>query len=213
MTYEDLKDYLEFAYYVSSILLLIGLIVAIRQLRLVKKDMKDRNHRAAVEKSVEHLTYYAQKFIPAYSKYREDLKKEVPKRIDTSDLFDGKFYHDIKTLDKRLVVELIIQQDCGISQLFNELEFFSIAVLEGLVVEEIMYSPVAKAYCQMIENEHVILSVMRSKGAPFKNVIELYRKWKDREEVEEYQLQIKDAKNKIKLKGNSYKSKPPIGTN
>ncbi|MGE6579005.1 hypothetical protein ACQKFM_29290 [Paenibacillus xylanexedens] len=212
MDFADVKEYVEFAYYISGILLLIGVVIAIEQLKMVKKDMRDTNYRAAVEKSVEYLTYYAQKFIPAYTKYKEKLKEEMPERIDTKHLFDGNFNIELSSLDKEIVVELIIKQEAGLGQLFNEMEFFSIAILERLVIDDLMFTPVARSYCKIIEEEHVLLSVMRNKGTPFKNVVELYNKWNDRLEVQALELQKSNVENKIKLKGNNHKSKPPIGT-
>ena len=201
---EKIRPYLEIIYFLSGIAVPLTIYVGL-------KDMKSRNKRAAVEKSLDFLIFFAKEFIPAIREYKEKVKKELPKETDTSQFFNKDFYFPIENLDKNLMAELIIKARFGLTDLLNQLEFFSAAVLYRALDEDIVYTPLSKVFCDFVESEHLLLSVSRSMGAPFKNLVKLYKKWSDRREVEKYQLQIEEAKHKIKEKGTNYKSAPPIG--
>ncbi|WP_289141524.1 hypothetical protein [uncultured Brevibacillus sp.] len=208
--WEITKEIVGFLYQLSGIIIVIGVVVGILQLRVLKKDLKDRNTRAVAEKSLEYLTFYAN-FIGEQDKYNEALKKEIPTPEKTDHLFDGKFNLQIDSLSKELLAESIVKYELGLHLLFNQLEYFSVAVLKGVVDDTIMYTPVAKNFCKLVKEEHVFISVMRSNGAPFKNLFQLYKKWTDRMEVEQLELQKLEAERKIKQKGTDYQSTPPIG--
>lgn len=212
MDWSTLKEGLEIGYYFCGILLSLSIIIGVKQLKLLKKDMVDKNRRASVEKSIEVLAYFARKFIPAYDEYLRKFRAEIPKRKDTSYLINGEFNISIENLDKESRIEVIVQQDSGLIQLFNELEFFSLGILEGLAVDKLVYTPIAKEYCKMIEREHLLLSALRNKGAPYKNVVGLYMKWKDHLELEQMELQKTQLEHKINMNGDNHKDIPPIGT-
>lgn len=209
--WDSIKEVIETAYYISGIILVMGVVLGLKQLKILKKDLEDRNKRAAVEKSLEYLNLFATTILGAISEFNGKLKKELPKQKDSEHLFDGKFNIDIEKLNKELIVETLVVQKLGATTILNQLEFFSVAMLNGVADENIVFTPASKVYCRFIEEQHLLLSIMRNQGAPYANLVKLYGKWKDRLEVEQLELQKIEAENKIKEKGNSYQAKPPIG--
>ncbi|QOS98124.1 hypothetical protein JNUCC42_16555 [Brevibacterium sp. JNUCC-42] len=200
-------------YNLVGIFLILGVYIGLKQLKLMKKDQYDKNKRIAVEKSLEYLNFFATNFIPNVSKYTSDLNKEITDYEDTKHLFDGTFFLHLDTLPKGIIAETIIREKYGCLNLFNQLEFFSVAVLNGVMDEDIVFTPLSGAIVKFVESEHVAISLLRSKGAPYKNLLKLYRKWKTRMEVEELELQKQIAEHKIKEKGTDHKSTTPIGFN
>ncbi|RED54782.1 hypothetical protein [Cohnella lupini] len=206
------RPYLEALYFVASIGLAASLFIGMQQIKLVKKDMIDRSRRSAAEKSLEYLDRYATRILPAMQEYNKKFKAEVPNPIDTSAYYNDDFNYPLDLLEKSLIAEFIVKQNCGISQLLNELESFSVAINEGVVVDEIMFTPISRTLCNFIKEEHLYFSVIRNIGSPFKNLIDLYFRWSERIEVNNLELQKMEVENKIRQKGNRHKSRPPIGT-
>ena len=207
MTFEEFKSWAELLYYFSGILLLVGLVFGYIQLRVVKRDIDDRNKRLAAEKSLEHLQFYASSIIPETDKIKMKFKDEIENRIDTSHLFNGKFDVSLDMFtkeetdeNKQIMIECLLNQDLKLHNVMNQLEFFSAGVLNGIADENLVYTPVARHFCRLIEREHIFLSLLKSRGAPYKNLIDLYFKWKDKIDIEEDELQIERASARIREK-------------
>jgi hypothetical protein len=209
---DENRTYFETAYFLASIGLVTSLIIGMKQLKLVKKDMIAKSRRSAAEKSLEYLDKAATRIFPAILEYRKKFKLEVHNSVDTSSYYDEEFNYPLALLDKTIVAELIVKQNCGVTQILNELESFSVAINERVVVDEIMFTPISKTLCNFIKDEYLILAVNRNLGTPYQNLINLYLKWSERIEVNNLELQKKEVENKIKQKGSRHKSSPPIGT-
>ncbi|WP_143763758.1 hypothetical protein MKX34_11875 [Paenibacillus sp. FSL R5-0636] len=206
-----LKDILGVLYSLSGIVLIIGVFVGIGQLKLLKKDLDIRNRRLAVETSLQYLNIYATEIIPEYEKYAREFKKEVPKPSTSDHLFDGSFNLSLDQFSKELLAESIIKQKLGLISIYNRYEFFATGILNKLTDEDLVFIPTGKDFCETIRNEHLVISLFRNLGTPYKNTIELYHKWQDRIDIEILELQKQEADAKIREKGDSYKSSPPIG--
>lgn len=215
-----MKETLELLYYLSGIILAIGVIVCIKQLRVAKdeikllnQDYKTKNERAAIESSLKYLEV-AKTIIRDMSDYQTKFSKEVSKRADTKHLFNKDFLFeslDDILKEKELVVDLLVSEKMGVTHIFNELEVFSVAMLNGVADEDIVFTPFGKVFCTFIEEEHLRLSFSRTTGTPYENLVKLYNVWSDRIEVQVYELQKREAEDKIKSKGNNYDTRTPIG--
>lgn len=205
------QSFFEFLYFISSIGLLGTIIIGLIHLKAIKKDMRDNNRRAAVETSLKYLDFFATIFIPQSGEYSRNLKQEIPNPVNNEILFDGKFNLNISALSKEMIADCVIKQKFGAINLYNKLEYFSVGILNQLADEDIVFTPISRLYCDFIKKEHLLISVLRNQGAPYRNMIILFSKWEDRIEVEELELQNKENEHKIKEKGTGYKSSPPIG--
>lgn len=215
-----MKELLEIIYYLSGIVLAIGVLIGMFQLKitqkqiaLLNKDYKTKNKRAVIESSIKYLEV-AKSLIVDMSDYRRRFVKEIPNRADTSSLFNKDFMLDDeeKILNKKeLVIELIVQEKLGLVHILNELEVFSVAMLNGVADENIVFTPFGRVFCEFIEEEHLKLTFSRTTGTPYENLVKLYNIWKDRLEVQSYELQIQEAKDKIKAREGNHNIQTPIG--
>lgn len=215
-----MKELLEIIYYLSGIVLAIGVLIGMIQLKitqkqiaLLNKDYKTKNKRAVIESSIKYLEV-AKSLIVDMSDYRRRFVKEIPNRADTSSLFNKDFMLDDeeKILNKKeLVIELIVQEKLGLVHILNELEVFSVAMLNGVADENIVFTPFGRVFCEFIEEEHLKLTFSRTTGTPYENLVKLYNIWKDRLEVQSYELQIQEAKDKIKAREGNHNIQTPIG--
>lgn len=227
MLWLNIKSMIEVAYYLSGIALIFGLYWAYKQFKhgvehieLLKKDMLNRSKRDAVNSSLDMLHMYAVRILPMMQDYKEKFQSEVPDPEVALNAFndDLTLRKPLDQLGKVIVAELIVKQKSGLYQLLNELELFSVAIIERIVDEEVMFAPVALTFCEFIESEKLALSASRSRGVPFKNLVELCLKWESRLEIERLQmeaqyleLQKREKEHRIKIQGDFHKSQPPLG--
>jgi hypothetical protein len=208
---ETIRPILEALYFIASICLVTTVIIGIIQLRLLKKDLETKNKRTAIEKSLEYLNFFASHLLPSFNRFQGEFKKEVPEPVNTNNLKSDDFKLNIDDLPKEVIAELLVKEKLGLTDILNQLEFFSSAMLNGVAEEEMVYKPIANIYFEIIEAEHVLLSIHRSGGTPYENLMVLYDKWKKRKQVEDALLQKQAAELKINQIGDQHKLKPPIG--
>jgi hypothetical protein len=72
---EIIRPYAELLYFLSGVGLLIVAVYGLKQLHLLKEDIRTRNTRAACEKALEAATIFAREFIPNYNKYYLSCKQ------------------------------------------------------------------------------------------------------------------------------------------
>lgn len=179
--YSIFKEILVVLYYIASIGLFTGILISIKQLKIMQSDIKTKNKRASIEKSIEYLNWFATEFIPEVDDYT--LKLEG-KRINVYPDIDKRTFkfNDTLNLRSRNVKNSIkIKHDNGAIYLCNQLEFFSAAMVSGLADEELAFNPLAESFCQIIElNYDVYCYARRHKDTLYTNTIKLYKIWKDR---------------------------------
>ncbi|KAA8782523.1 hypothetical protein EC604_01500 [Paenibacillus amylolyticus] len=206
-----LKEIIETAYYISGIILVVGVAFGAKQLTLLKKDLNDRNRRAAAEKSIEYLAYFEKEIVSTVSEFGKSFREEVATPADDRYLFNKDFRLTTDTLTKEIYAECIIKQRLQIVTVLNRLEFFSAVIESRITDEELLYVPTSKLFCEFISSNHVFISLLRDSGTPYKNLVSLYLKWSKRMEVEKLKLQVEETQHKIKEQGTDYHSSPPIG--
>lgn len=206
---------LEGLYYISGLLIAAGLVFAYKQMKaantnieltakqidLLKKDMRDRNKRASVEKGLEYLQMFAVDIIPSISEYERRVDKAL-KGERRSRVSNKKCHFDIviEELEEHEIREVITKQDAGLIHILNRLEMFSAGVLNGLTDENLVYTPISGMFCNFIQREHIYITILRDAGVPYKNLVELYDKWYDKSELDKLTLQKEELEYKIKKK-------------
>jgi hypothetical protein len=199
-----LKDILEVLYYLSGIGLLLGVIIAIQQLKLMKKDFNVKNQRASIEKSIEYLHLFATEYIPKASKLLEDLSKKniqfYKGPINKEFYFDNNCNLGSDYIKKNL----IICAECGAIDVLNRFEYFSAALISGLADEELAFNPLASFYCEIVESLYVPLCYSRRNGlsTAYSNTIKLYNIWKarlDKLELEKKRSELDKEISKIQV--------------
>ncbi len=201
----DIRPFLETLYFIASIGLVAGLFIGLRQLKLLKEDMDIRYKRAAIEKSIEYLNWFATEFIPKTNKFIDDIRsKEIP---EYEGPYNEKFIFDenCNTSQSDIRKRIKILNDCGATNLINELEYFSAALLSGLADEELAFNPLANIYCEAVETHYVMICDSRDDetSSVYSYTVSLYSIWKARikkSELEKTKRKIDDDISKIKEK-------------
>lgn len=193
--YQTSRDILEILYYIASIGLFVGILVAAKQLKVMKSDINSKNKRASVGKSIEYLNWYATEFIPEFDVYQEKLegkKINVYYKMKNRNFdFDEGF-----SLESPNVMNSVAQKrENGAISLNNQLEFFSAAMMSGLADEELAFNPLAEAFCEFVEFNYDVYCYTRRSGKDtlFTHTISLYEMWKERLES----LELQKEKRKI----------------
>lgn len=195
---------LETAYQISGILMTLTLIIGLVQVYYVKRDLRITNQRAAAEKSIEFLNWFASYLMPKYQAYRsriaeleadsDDLRALLRKKRPLPDAFMK------AQVDDEEMLVAFIQGEAGGEELVHQLEFFAAAMVSGLADADIVYRPVGLLYCMMVEELALILCLNRQdeRKQLYPNTVELYRKWSHRLARERLREAQQDISEKMK---------------
>jgi len=215
------EDVANFLYLISGFLLVFGLLITFLQLKVlkvqvsyqlestqkelefIKEDMRTRNERAAVEKSIDYLNMFANEILPKMEKYMITIGDEKLK-INNWDPSATDYKIDLFSLPKQeqLIIfqKIDIRYQNGLLGLLNNIEFFSAGVIHGLAKENVVYEPIANAFITFVSNEIIEISSQRHLGVPFENTIKLYNKWKLRKKAEAQALQVEEMERIMEIK-------------
>ncbi|MBU4642806.1 DUF4760 domain-containing protein [Bacillus toyonensis] len=190
---ENYRSFLEALYFLSGIGMLGTVIIGLRQLSILKQDVDLKNKRAAVEKSIEYMNWFASDLLPQAKEYRQgwaDLQPKVKKykynvRKDFS-------LTEEEMKDKQVHMHLSIDLKCGGQEIINQLEYVGAAFISGIADEELAFTSLASIYCETIEELYLLISFCRTNGSEnlYSNTIKLYEMWKDRLKKSELENKI-----------------------
>lgn len=193
--YPVVKEVITMLYYIVSIGLAAGVFIAIKQLNLMKKDIKTKNKRASVEKSIEYLNWFATSFIPLQAEY---IKKLGDKHVILS-MRDHKKEFVASELSFKTHAESISNKlDAGVLDLANQLEFFSAAMMSGLADEELAFNPLSQVFCNFVDRHHDFYCFSRQdREHNFSNTVELYKVWAGKLHSNELLKETKELSEKL----------------
>lgn len=176
------RPILEGLYFIAGAGLFATVIFGYKQLKLLKEDIQDKNRRAAVEKSIEYLNWFATEFIPLTIQYNKEAKERGIKSYNGPRNKDFVFDDNCKLASSYIQDHIRLCLECGGENILNQLEFFSAAMVSGLADEELAFNPLAKVYCQTIENLYVLLCFERRDDDSnlFSYTVSLYNHWDQR---------------------------------
>jgi hypothetical protein len=205
----SIKDWFELIYYISGIVLIIGIVIGIKQLKiakdeikLLKNDYEVKNKRAAIEKSIEYLNVFATEFIPKAGKVTLEIEKKVNQMykgpINKEFRFDSNCNPDAQYIQDIIKASV----ECGAINVLNRFEYFSAAFVSGLADEDLAFSPLSRIYCEYIEGLYVILCYLRrdEDHNSFDYTVQLYNTWEKRLEktkLEKRRSKLDDEISKI----------------
>lgn len=195
----NLNKYLEPLYYIASIGLFASVIIGLYQLKLMKSDLKTKNQRAAMEKSLQYLDWFASDFFPAQNNFmtkQNEIKRAMMEKAK-DDKHRNRFQNAFKKAhiefdvndtfikNTRELDEYAIPISCmsaaRADNILNQLEYFAAAMSCGLADEELAFNPLSDAYCNVVEELYLMLCTLRTDNDKlYSNVIKLYRIWKSR---------------------------------
>ncbi|MFC6333149.1 hypothetical protein ACFP56_10990 [Paenibacillus septentrionalis] len=208
---ETIRPYFEILYFFSGILLVGTLIIGIYQFKTLKEDIRLRNTRQSVEKSIEYMGWFAIEYLPASEKLSDIMRENnVPKyqgKINPSFLFDEN-YTEENFINN--MADTVLKGNAH--ELVNQLEYFSAAMISGLADEKLSYAPLSRAFCNHIEKLYyglICFSRQDNETEIYSNIIQLYLLWKNRMEKQDLLNQRREIDSRINtIPDNSIK---PIG--
>ena len=204
----DLLPWLQALYLGSGVLLLGISIYASQQVRILKRDMRIRNERAAKEKAIEYARRYLNDYVALSAKVHEvQMEHEIPDYDGpVSDFTIGSI--PIEELDKakRRVGKLNWLASV------NELQSISAAFVSGVADEQLGFEIIGRTFCRTVESNYDILTYMRSDNIYpyFDAIVKLYFIWSPRLERAELSEKHRRLVDRIDNLGDHRVS--PIGT-
>lgn len=198
----------EFAYFASNTLLTFFAAYGIQQIWLLKRDIRIRNHRAALERALEFSDRYAQ-----CVQYRRNFARDCASR--KLPLFVGEIPKDNskKFVDSEIVknwneiVETKMKLDSSV-KMTNTLELIAMAFTTGVADEAAGFKTFGLSFCATIATHYDIFTVRAGTGH-YKHVRELYVLWSNR-----LNLEYMDRDRKLleeRIKANPDEHIRPIG--
>jgi hypothetical protein len=179
----EVRPYAEIAYFIAGVGLLIVAGFGLRQLGLLKEDIRTRNLRAAREKAIEAANQYVREFIPSYNRFWHKTRKAGLSSYDgpVSDFTR-------KSVEERLLKNAVKRLELTMStNAFNFLETVAAHFTTGVADENIGFRIIGRSYCGAVGSNYDIISLCRpEKACPLcDNIVQLYRTWSARLSKEE----------------------------
>lgn len=202
------KPYLEVLYYLSMLSLAIVGAIGLRQIFLLKYDIRTRNLRAANKEAIALIDRYLEKYVAIHNKHYLQLTEDhVPK-------FDGEV-GDFSLTQKSDLEKVRIRFAQGKHWLdvLNELEIIAAGINSKLANEELTFLSFGKSFCSTVESSYDIISFVRSKGTVkyCNNIVDLYRRWHAR--IKQIELERKKDQIDDQLRKTVDEKFESIGTN
>jgi hypothetical protein len=189
------RPYLEALYFLAGIFLLLVAGYGLKQVRLLKLDIRLRNERAAKEKAIEAAQAYLSQYVPLSNAWSRDQ--------DAQKLPD--FRGPIGDFTRESLVSAPAIRDYAARferatwlPAINALDGIAAAFVTGVADEVVGFEIIGRTFCATVEQNYDVISLGRAHGAHnyFESTVKLYRVWSSRlsrAEIEETKRQL-DAK-------------------
>jgi hypothetical protein len=204
MITENLRLWLESAYYLSGIAVAAVAALGLQQVRLLKKDMLTRNQRAAREKAIEYSNRYLTAFVPVYDRwYLPHLKARIPSYGGEVGDFSFK---SLTPAQKSAAAQRLM----GFNEPMNELLPVAAAFTSGVADEVLGFEMIGRTFCDTVTRNYDLFCLAHDdKECPYySQIVSLYRMWAPRIRAAE----IERERSKVMSEINSHPSVKAIGT-
>jgi hypothetical protein len=231
----QLRNIIEFIYFISAPLLFIVSIIALKQINIAKIDLLNRNERETITLTANLCEKFAD-LIEDFDKLTNEIKTkkggdDLLNKLFTTDIKPNKklLCHNYLTSNENIYKEAIsfIKNNNLIgdfNHILNQMEWLSIYFVKGVADEEIAYDSIGSTYCRIVI---VLLSniiLFRCEGCGkcnhnkknnyYGNTLHLFETWKARIDSDKLTHQINLLNNEKSLlfnKRNSiHKIKPNV---
>jgi hypothetical protein len=189
-----IRPVLEFASFTATVTLALGVIVAWRQLRHIRKDSNIRVLREAKQQAIAASEEYMRAFCE-HECFTEKFVNIHP--VYDGDIGDFMF----SGMDRK-------GQDSGLKKMgidayrpaFNHLEAIASRFTTGIADENTGFSIIGRSYCATVEDNYDFIAGCRDVDdtAPYwKNIVELYSWWRPRLEALELEKSVESFNERI----------------
>ena len=172
------RPYLEALYFLAGVVVAGGVLVGMRQLRLLKQDIVSRSDRAAKEKAIEMSFRMADLFAASIRGQNQLGELGYPSiwegkvgDFTPSSLPDG----HLKVAERRYMSGIPLRY-------LNPMEAVAASFVNGIAEEKLAFPMCGAPFCAFVSVEYDMFCFARqhSDSAPFSNTIKLYRTWSNR---------------------------------
>jgi hypothetical protein len=206
----NIRPWLELLYFLSGIVVAAAVVYGLQQIKLLKRDIRIRNERAAKENAVEYGARYLNNFTklwgPFFDAHRAAGLSSYKGPIEDFSVGSLK-----QNENARKRYELFSWLGS-----FNELEAISSAFTSGVADEEIGFKIFGRSFCHTVRDDYDLIAISRQSPVRaqdyWSNIVELYTIWAPRLQQAEL-VGIRDMLNVqiAKTSGESARIRP-IGT-
>jgi hypothetical protein len=176
--FETVTTVLELIYYASGALVAVAAILGLRQIGILKKDIRIRNERAAKEKAIEFSSRYLTSYVELDGKWTE---KKSANKIPRYNGPVGNFSPSSIPGSLRDIAAKRFQCTEWLPAM-NELSAIASAFVHGVADEGVGFEIIGRTFCSSVESDYDILAIARSEPVHsyYESVVRLYETWKPR---------------------------------
>ncbi len=170
------REGLEWAALISQVAVAGTAIFALRQIQVLRQDLRLRMERAAKEKAVEFASRYLGEYV-RLNKAWFDERKGVGK------LFEGPYHvdFDLSRIPKDKQADYLKREPGAELPALNELDAIAAAFVTGVADEATGFEIIGRTFVRSVESHYFYLCVVNSNASPyFTSVRILYRVWSQR---------------------------------
>ena len=176
---EGIRPYLEAIYFLSSIVLAVGVIVSFQQLRQIKSSEVSREKRLRSESALKAIERYISSALPKNSAVTNLDKGKVPKVLERSNIIDFSIplCGSNWILDEGYIDYLSLSVD-----VCNELEAVASCFVSGVADDDVGFTSIGRSFCFLTEKYSEIIGVSYTDDVHphYQNVVNLYSDWNAR---------------------------------
>jgi hypothetical protein len=189
----DLRSILEILSFAAAITIAIVALFGLRQIRLMKIDMRSRSDRAASEKAIEAAALYHSSFFEESSKL---MKSELAAKLPFYYGPIGDFTKESIPAEDYADAKARVHLPEGLSAL-NQLDMVSAMYYTGVADEKVGFEIIGRSFCKNVELMYDMISYCHSdKACPhYQNIVRLYHIWSPRLSKSEL-MQVKGSLDK-----------------
>jgi len=207
-----LKFWMELAYFASGIVIAVAAVYGLKQIRLVKTDIRIRNERAAKESAIGFGRQYLRSYVGLQGVFSSACKNEG---LDSYSGPIGNFTAESILLnartrtggEKRYALASWLPA-------MNELEAIAAAFTSGVADEGLGFKIIGRSFCRSVEYNYDLIALSRHETAQgyWTNIVQLYRMWSPRLEELELRQAKDDLESRLSVAASRTTKIPPIGT-
>ena len=194
---QGVRDFFEIAYFISSVLLLLGLVLAWFQVRAINSSSKLANARLAKEKAIEASTRYIEKAISITN------NEHIFRQEKGYGYFRGECGNfSLNTLDKSQREEgiKILSSNFQIVETLNELELIAAYFVSTVADEEVGFRIIGRSFCVTVKDRYDVITLLSSRSLSqtyWSNIIALYQIWAPKLERGELDISLRSLQEKL----------------
>jgi len=179
---EHLRYWLELSYFVSGIVIALAVVYGLKQIGILKRDIRLRNERAAKEKAIEYGSRYLREYVDLDARFFDACLNDEPNLYSgpVGDFTAGSLPPDGPASDRLLKR---YGQSAWLPAM-NELEVIAAAFVSGVADESAGFKIIGRSFCATVASHYDLIAFSRGRARTaqnyWHNIVHLYKIWSPR---------------------------------